>query len=45
VQSTIIGATSVEQLSENIASLEVDLSDEILKEIEIIHARYSNPAP
>ncbi|MEI6428850.1 MAG: NADP(H)-dependent aldo-keto reductase [Pseudanabaena sp. ELA607] len=45
VQSTIIGATSVEQLSENIASLEVDLSDEILKEIETIHARYSNPAP
>ncbi|MBD1998015.1 NADP(H)-dependent aldo-keto reductase [Leptolyngbya sp. FACHB-541] len=45
VTSTIIGATTLEQLQENLDSLEVDLSDETLAEIEALHHRYPNPAP
>ncbi len=45
VCSTIIGATSVEQLNRNIDSLNVNLDGEILTAIEEIHARYSTPAP
>ena len=43
--SNIIGATTMEQLKENIQSEYVTLSDECLKEIEAIHLRYTNPAP
>jgi len=43
--STIIGATSMEQLRSNIGSIEVHLSDETLGEIEAIHTRYPNPSP
>lgn len=43
--SNIIGATSVEQLQENIDSIELTLSKEILKEIEAVHAKIPNPAP
>lgn len=45
VTSTILGATSVEQLKENIASKEAVLSDEILKEINKVHEEIPNPAP
>lgn len=45
VTSTIIGATSIDQLSENIDSVNVALSEEILKEINEVHARIPNPAP
>ena len=45
VASTIVGATSLEQLRENIASAEVVLDDETLREIDSIHSRYPNPAP
>lgn len=45
VTSTIIGATSVEQLQENIDAFEVNLSAEILLGIEEIHRRQPNPAP
>lgn len=45
VTSTIIGATSVEQLQENIDAFEVNLSEEILLGIEEIHRRQPNPAP
>ncbi|WP_432412625.1 NADP(H)-dependent aldo-keto reductase [Rasiella sp. SM2506] len=45
VTSTIIGATSLEQLSENIGSVDVTLSEEILKEIQSVHERMPNPAP
>jgi aryl-alcohol dehydrogenase-like predicted oxidoreductase len=45
VTSTIIGATSLEQLSENIDSINVKLSEEILKEIEEIHEAIPNPSP
>ncbi|MBN8567191.1 MAG: NADP(H)-dependent aldo-keto reductase [Flavobacteriales bacterium] len=45
VMSTIIGATSLQQLKENIDSHEIVLSEEILKEIEKIHEMIPNPAP
>ena len=45
VTSNIIGATSMEQLKENIDSINVDLSDEILEGIEAIHNDIPNPAP
>lgn len=43
--SNIIGATSMEQLQENIGSIDVSLSDEVLEGIEAIHADIPNPAP
>lgn len=45
ITSNIIGATTMEQLKENITSTEVDLSKEILKEIEAVHELIPNPAP
>lgn len=45
VTSIIIGATGMEQLQENIDSTTVELSVEVLKEIDAIHARFTNPAP
>ncbi|MGM0391970.1 MAG: aldo/keto reductase, partial [Bacteroidota bacterium] len=45
VTSTIIGATTMDQLSENIDGFEVELSEEILKEINEIHEAIPNPAP
>jgi aryl-alcohol dehydrogenase-like predicted oxidoreductase len=43
--STIIGATSMEQLKENMGSIDIELSEEIVKEIEKIHHEFPNPAP
>ena len=45
VTSTIIGATTMEQLKENIAAIDVVLSDEILKEIDAVQAVIPDPAP
>ncbi len=45
VTSNIIGATSLEQLDSNLASLELSLSDELLAAIEAIHQEQPNPAP
>ena len=45
VTSTIIGATQMEQLQENIDSAKVQLSPEILTAIAEVHHRYFNPAP
>lgn len=45
VTSSIIGATSLAQLKENIASDEVTLPAEALQRIEEIHQRYPSPAP
>ncbi len=45
ITSNIIGATSMEQLKENIDSIHIELSDEILSEIEAIHDQIPNPAP
>ena len=43
--SVIIGATTMEQLKINIESVNVKLSDEIIKEINEIQKIYSNPCP
>ena len=43
VTSNIIGATSMDQLKENIDSIDIILSKEILKEIENIHLSDPNP--
>ncbi len=43
VTSNIIGATSMEQLKENIDSIDTSLSDEVLDEIQDIHLSYPNP--
>ncbi|HAH54733.1 MAG TPA: aldo/keto reductase [Flavobacterium sp.] len=45
VTSTIIGATTLEQLKENIASIDVVLSDEIIAEINAVQAIIPDPAP
>ena len=45
VTSTIIGATSLEQLKENIDTIQVSLSDEILKAIDEVQAVIPDPAP
>lgn len=43
--STIIGATTMEQLRLNIDSSNITLSAEVLAGIESIHTRYPNPSP
>lgn len=43
--ANIIGATRMEQLRANIASLEVTLSAELLAQIDAIHSRYTYPCP
>lgn len=45
VASTIIGATSMTQLHENLQADQVQLSSEVLDAIEQIHLRFPNPAP
>ena len=45
VTANIIGATSIKQLEENIGSIDVQLSDEVLKAIEAVHNDIPNPAP
>lgn len=43
--SNIIGATTMDQLRENIGSIDVELSEEVVRAIEQIHDRIPNPAP
>ena len=43
--SNIIGATTMSQLKENISSIDINLSEELLNEIEAIHSIMPNPAP
>ncbi|MBD0725137.1 NADP(H)-dependent aldo-keto reductase [Flavobacterium sp. L1I52] len=45
VTSNIIGATTLEQLKENISSIDLHLSDEIIAEINAVHAVIPDPAP
>jgi aryl-alcohol dehydrogenase-like predicted oxidoreductase len=45
VTSNIIGATTLDQLDSNIASFELELSEEVLAGIEEIHKDHPNPAP
>jgi len=43
--ANIIGATTMPQLESDIASINLELSEEILQAIEQIHTRYPNPGP
>tara|TARA_Y100001970_G_scaffold148683_1_gene182623 strand:+ start:2252 stop:3292 length:1041 start_codon:yes stop_codon:yes gene_type:complete len=45
VTSNIIGATTMEQLKENIDSINISLDDKLMKEINLIHENIPNPAP
>ncbi len=45
VTSSIIGATSLEQLKENLDSAHLQLNEEVLRDIELVHKDNPNPAP
>ncbi|MGQ5524115.1 NADP(H)-dependent aldo-keto reductase [Chitinimonas sp. PSY-7] len=45
VASNLIGATTLKQLEENIASVDLTLSADVIASIEAIHANNANPAP
>ena len=45
LDSNIIGATTIEQLKINLESVELQLSEEVLRAIDEIHQRYPNPSP
>ncbi len=45
VTSVIIGATTMEQLKTNIESVNINLSDDVIKEINEIQTIYPNPCP
>ncbi|WP_298238671.1 aldo/keto reductase [uncultured Algibacter sp.] len=45
VTSNIIGATNLEQLKENIDSINITLSDDVLAQINAVHNVIPNPAP
>ncbi|BEM59496.1 NADP(H)-dependent aldo-keto reductase [Serratia marcescens] len=45
VASTLLGATSVEQLKINLDSLNVILDEDVLQALEEIHTRFTIPAP
>ncbi|MEE9396672.1 MAG: NADP(H)-dependent aldo-keto reductase [Methylococcales bacterium] len=43
--SNIIGATDLEQLKENLESVEIEFPETLLQDIDAIHHRFSNPCP
>lgn len=43
--STIVGATKLSQLENNIASINIKLEKSLIREIEQIHANHPNPSP
>ncbi len=45
VASTLLGATTMDQLKTNIESLHLELSEDVLAEIEAVHRVYTYPAP
>ena len=45
VASTLLGATTLEQLQSNIDSYQLTLSSEVIEQLEAIHRRYTYPAP
>lgn len=45
VSSNIIGATSLDQLKNNIDSIHLTLDQDVLQQIEAIHRRYPVPSP
>jgi aryl-alcohol dehydrogenase-like predicted oxidoreductase len=43
--SNIIGATNLKQLEENIDSVDITLSEDVMNAIDAVHAEIPNPAP
>jgi len=43
--SNIIGATTMEQLKENIGTADIELNEEIVEKINLIHSNNPNPTP
>ena len=43
--STIIGATTLEHLQANIASVDIELPKDLLRSIELIHVQHPYPCP
>ncbi|BDC98961.1 NADP(H)-dependent aldo-keto reductase [Persicobacter psychrovividus] len=43
--ANIIGATTMEQLKENIDSVNVEITEEMMQQINEVHKMYPNPAP
>jgi aryl-alcohol dehydrogenase-like predicted oxidoreductase len=43
--SVIIGATTMEQLKTDIESVNINLTDDVIKEINEIQTIYPNPCP
>ena len=45
VASTLLGATTLQQLKINIDSFHLTLDEELMQQLEAIHRRYTYPAP
>lgn len=45
VTSVVVGATNLDQLRENIGSIDLVLGDDVVRSIEQVHKRHPNPAP
>ena len=45
VTSNIIGATTLDQLKEDIGSIDIKLDKEVVDEINLVHRNNPNPAP
>ena len=45
VTSNIIGATTMDQLKENVESINIELTEEIMDKINLIHNNNPNPSP
>ena len=45
VTSNIIGATTMDQLKENLDTVNIDFTDEMMEEVEKIHNENPNPSP
>ena len=45
VTSNIIGATTMDQLKENVESINVEFTDEMMERVNEIHNNNPNPSP
>ncbi len=45
LSANIIGATRMEQLQANIASIDIELSEDVMQAIEAVHRQHPNPSP
>ena len=45
VTSTVVGATSINQLKKNLEAFQIKLPSELIERIEMTHLNCMNPAP